>query len=97
MAEYKTVNPNSHNRLVTGSNPAEPTFAANSTQNAPDSFKKAQVLPELTESLQFRELLYILLGNKGRRQLELRQKTNNERNQKVIKLSCQYEYCRTIR
>ena len=52
-------------------------FVANSTQNAPDSFKKAQVLPEFTESMQLRELLYILLGNKGRRHLELRQKAND--------------------
>jgi hypothetical protein len=28
--------------------------------------------------LQLRELLYILLGSKGRRQLELRQLTNND-------------------
>jgi len=64
--------------LVAGSNPAEPTFEANFPQNATDSFKKSQVLPEVTELLQLRELLHILLGSKGRRQLELRQKTNNE-------------------
>ncbi len=64
--------------MVVGSNPAEPTSEANFHQNATDSFKKSQVLPEATELLQFRELLYILLGNKGRRQLELRQKTNDE-------------------
>jgi len=67
-----------HNRLVAGSNPAEPTFEANFPQNASDSFKKSQVLPEVTEILQLRELLHILLGSKGRRQLELRQKTNRE-------------------
>ncbi len=64
-----------HNRVVAGSNPAEPTFEANFPQNANDSFKKSHVLPEL---LQLRELLHILLGTKGRRQLELRQKTNRE-------------------
>jgi hypothetical protein len=60
------LNPNTHNRLVVGSNPAEPT-------SEPELFKKSQVLPEL---LQLRELLHILLGSRGRRQLELRQKTN---------------------
>jgi hypothetical protein len=64
--------------LVVGSNLADPTFEPNFPQNATDSFKKPHVLPEATELLQFRELLYILLGNKGRRQLELRQKTNDE-------------------
>ena len=67
-----------HNRLVTGSNPVEPTFEATFPQKATDSFQKSHVLPELTESLQLRELLYILLGNKGRRHLELRQKPNGE-------------------
>ncbi len=67
-----------HNRLVAGSNPAEPTFEANYQQKATDSFQKSHVLPEATELLQLRELLYILLGNKGRRHLELRQKPNGE-------------------
>ena len=67
-----------HNRLVAGSNPAEPTSEANYPKKATDSFQKSHVLPEATELLQLRELLYILLGNKGRRHLELRQKTNNE-------------------
>ena len=67
-----------HNRLVVGSNPAEPTSEANFPQNATDFYKKSHVLPEVTELLQFRELLSILLGSKGRRQLELRQKTNDQ-------------------
>jgi integrase len=62
------VERSAHNRLVVGSNPAEPT-------SEPDNFKKSHVLPEL---LQLRELLHILLGSRGRRQLELRQKTNRE-------------------
>ncbi|MFC2068506.1 tyrosine-type recombinase/integrase [Chloroflexota bacterium] len=66
------------NQGVAGSRPAEPTFEANSSQISSDSFKKSHVLPEASELLQLRELLYILLGNKGRRHLELRQKTNNE-------------------
>jgi len=37
-----------------------------------------QVQPQASELLQLRELMYILLGNKGRRHLELRQKTNNK-------------------
>ena len=72
---FTNTNPNTHNRLVVGSNPTEPTFEASFPQNAADSFKKSHVLPEL---LQLRELLHILLGSKGRRQLELRQKTNQE-------------------
>jgi len=50
-------NPNTHNRLVAGSNPAEPTSEANFPLNAADSFKKSQVLPDTTELLQLRELL----------------------------------------
>jgi len=64
--------------LVVGSIPSGPTFESKIPQIAADSFQKSQVLPALSESLQLRELLYILLGNKGRRHLELRQKTNNE-------------------
>jgi integrase len=64
--------------LVGGSNPPAATIEANFPQIATDSFKKSQVLSEATELLQLRELLYILLGNKGRRHLELRQKPNNE-------------------
>ncbi len=64
-------NLNTHNRLVAGSNPAEPTSEL-------QLFKKSYVLPEPSELLQLRDLLYILLGNEGRRQLELRQKTNQE-------------------
>ena len=64
--------------MVSGSNPLAATNEANFSQNATDSFQKSHVLPEATELLQLRELLYILLGNKGRRQLDLRQKTNNE-------------------
>jgi len=64
--------------LVAGSNPTEPTFEANFPQKATDSFQKAHARPALTESLQLRELLYILLGNKGRRHPELRQTTNDE-------------------
>ena len=66
-------NPNSHNRLVAGSNPAEPTFIAKSTQIPPEFYENAQVQPPISELLQLRELMYILLGNKGRRHLELRQ------------------------
>ncbi|MFC1912224.1 tyrosine-type recombinase/integrase [Chloroflexota bacterium] len=64
--------------MVVGSNPTEPTSEANFPQKATDSFKKSHVPPEVTELLQLRELLHILLGSKGRRQLELRQKTNDE-------------------
>jgi hypothetical protein len=67
-----------HNRLVVGSIPTEPTFEVKFPKFPENPFKKSQVLPEVTELLQFRDLLYILLGNKGRRQLDLRQKTNNE-------------------
>ena len=63
--------------MVVGSNPTEPTFEANFIQNASDSFQNAQVQPVASELLQLRELMYILLGNKGRRHLELRHKTNN--------------------
>ena len=72
--EYNITNPNSHNRLVAGSNPAEPTFEAKSPQIPPDFCKNAQVQPQTSELLQLRDLMYILLGNKGRRHLELRQK-----------------------
>ena len=61
--------------MVTGSNPVEPTFKANSTQNATEFYEKSHVLPE---DLPLRDLLLILLGKKGRRHLELRQKTNTE-------------------
>ncbi len=61
------LNPNTHNRLVVGSNPAEPTSEAIITQNASDSFRKSHVLPQESELLQLRELLYILLVTKGRR------------------------------
>jgi len=64
-----------HNRLVAGSNPAEPTFEANSPHTDVNSFQKVAGSNEL---LQLRELLHILLGSKGRRQLELWQKTNQE-------------------
>jgi integrase len=64
-----------HNRLVAGSNPAEPTFEANFLQTDVNPFQKVAGSHEL---LQLRELLHILLGSKGRRQLELRQKTNQE-------------------
>jgi len=50
-----------HNRLVAGSNPAEPT--------------KSQVL---SEDLNIREILEVLLGSEGRRKLTLRTKTNQE-------------------
>ena len=60
------------------SNPVEPTFKANSSIIPPEFYKNAQVQPQTSELLQLRELMYILLGNKGRRHLELRQKTNNE-------------------
>jgi hypothetical protein len=73
------LNPNTHNRLVVGSNPAEPSSEAILPQKATDFYKKSHVLPQESELLQLRELLHILLGSKGRRQLELRQKTNKER------------------
>ena len=60
-----------HNRLIAGSNPAEPTFEATYPQKSP-------VLLEATELLQLCELLFILRDNKGRRHLELRQKPNGE-------------------
>jgi integrase/recombinase XerD len=72
------VEQGTHKPLVGGSNPPAATFESNFPQNTTDSFKKSHVLPDATELLQLRELLYILLGDKGRRQLELRQKTNNE-------------------
>ena len=62
-----------HNRLVAGSNPAEPTFKANYQQIPPEFYENAQVQPLTPELLQLRELMYIFLGNKGRRHLELRQ------------------------
>ncbi len=64
--------------MVAGSNPAEPTSEVKSFQSASDSFQNAQVQPPASELLQLRELTYILLGNKGKRHLELRQKTNDE-------------------
>ena len=64
-----------HNRLVAGSNPAEPTFEANFTPPDIDSLQEVAGSPDV---LQLRELLYILLGSKGRRQLELRQLTNKD-------------------
>jgi hypothetical protein len=66
-----------HNRLVVGSIPTEPTSEAKFPKNTSEPFKKSQVLPEATELLHFREILYILLGDKWRRQLEFRQKTND--------------------
>ncbi len=72
------VERSAHNRLVVGSNPTDPTSEANYSQNTADLYEKSCVLPEVTELLQLRELLHILLGSKGRRQLELRQKTNQE-------------------
>ena len=39
------LTPNIHNRLVAGSNPAEPT-------SEPDSLKKSHVLPELLQLIQ---------------------------------------------
>jgi integrase len=62
--------------LVTGSIPVEPTFEANLLRPPPDFFQK--VAGSLSELLQLRDLLTILLGSKGRRQLELRQKTSKE-------------------
>ena len=64
-----------HNRLVVGSNPTEPTSKANSTQNATNFYEKSHVLPE---HLPLRDILLILLGSRGRRHLELRQKPNKE-------------------
>ena len=64
--------------MVTGSNPVRPTNEFNSHEILSDFLKKTQVLPEAKELLQFRELLFILLGNKGRKHLELHQKTNSE-------------------
>jgi hypothetical protein len=54
-------------RLVAGSNPAEPTSEANSPINPLYFYKNAQVQPPVSDFLQLRELMYILLGNKGRR------------------------------
>jgi hypothetical protein len=68
-------NTNPHNRLVAGSNPAEPTIKANPSYNGVGSLQKVECSPDL---LQLRELLHILLGSKGRGYLELRQKTNEE-------------------
>ena len=59
-----------HNRLVAGSKPAEPTSEANPHEKSQDLYEKSQVLSELS---QLRELLRILLDNKGGRYLELRQ------------------------
>ena len=67
-----------HNRLIAGSNPAEPTFEVTYPQQSIDFSQKAPVLLEATELLQLRELLFILRDNKGRRHLELRQKPNGE-------------------
>ena len=51
---YKMGSSNTHNRLVVGSNPTEPTFEPNLLQNATDSFKKSHVLPQESELLQLR-------------------------------------------
>jgi len=67
-----------HNRLVAGSNPAEPTFEAKFPQIPPVFYENAQVQPQISDLLQLRDMMYILLGNKGRRHLELRHKTNKE-------------------
>ena len=72
------VERSAHNRLVAGSNPAEPTFEAKILKIPPEFYENAQVQPHASDFLQLRELMYILLGNKGRRHLELRQKTNDE-------------------
>ncbi len=72
------VERSAHNRLVVGSIPTEPTSEAKSPTFSSELFKKSQVLSDTSELLQIRELLSILLGNKGRRQLSLRQKTNDE-------------------
>ena len=70
------VERSAHNRLVAGSKPAEPTIESNFTSSDVNFFQKVAGSP--SDQLQLRELLHILLGNKGRRTLELRQKTNNE-------------------
>jgi integrase/recombinase XerD len=62
--------------LVAGSKPAEPTFESNFPSSDVSSFQKVGGSP--SDLLPLRELLHILLGNKGRRTLELRQKTNKE-------------------
>jgi hypothetical protein len=49
--------------LVAGSKPAEPTIKANSTSFGGDSLQKVAGSP--SDLLQLRELLQILLGNKG--------------------------------
>ena len=64
-------------RLVVGSNPTEPTFEAKTPQIPPVFYENAQVLQEQFELLQLRELMHILLGNRGRWNLELRQKTSH--------------------
>jgi integrase/recombinase XerD len=64
-----------HNRLVAGSNPAEPTVEATFAPYNINPLQKVAGSPDL---LQLRELLHILLGSKGRRQLELRQLTNKD-------------------
>ena len=64
-----------HKPLGGSSNLPATTIEAKFSQNSSNSFQRSQVLPEASELLQLRELIYILLGNKGRRHLELRQKT----------------------
>ena len=55
------IYPNTHNRLVVGSNPAEPTFR-------PGQNKKSQVLEGLGD---LKNLLELLVGPELRRKLEL--------------------------
>ena len=63
--------------MVVGSIPIEPISESKKFLKITDFYEKSHVLHD-TELLQLRDLLYILLGNKGRRHLELRQKTNKE-------------------
>ena len=65
-------NTNSHNQLVAGSNPAEPTTEANFTQTDVNSFQKAACSTRsFSTILQLHELLYILLGNRKRRLINI--------------------------
>ena len=64
--------------MVVGSNPTEPTFESNSSRNPRFLDENAEVLQLSSLLLQFQDVLGILLGNKGKRYLELRQKTNEE-------------------
>ncbi len=75
-ARSSAVERSAHNRLVTGSNPVEPTSEAKYSQIPLEFYENAQVQPPVSELLQLRELMYILLGSKGKRHLELRQQTN---------------------